>query len=104
MHQANVRTQSILSHLKSSTDNIVQFLLQAARDCLGTNDVVFAGGCPIFTDFVNFEDKKEIQPALLNAINACTLKAFAAFNEAQGKLEDINLLNTTTRKNPRSRT
>ena len=79
-------------------DNIVQFLLQAARDCLGTNDVVFAGGCPIFTDFVNFEDKKEIQPALLNAINACTLKAFAAFNEAQGKLEDINLLEYDNKK------
>ena len=79
-------------------DNIVQFLLQAARDCLGSNDVVFAGGCPIFTDFVNFEDKKEIQPALLNAINACTLKAFAAFNEAQGKLEDINLLEYDNKK------
>ena len=79
-------------------DNIVQFLLQAARDCLGTNDVVFAGGCPIFTDFVNFEDKKEIQPALLNAINACTLKAFAVYNEAQGKLEDINLLEYENKK------
>lgn len=79
-------------------DNIVQFLLQAARDCLGSNDVVFAGGCPIYTDFINFEDKKEIQPALLNAINACTLKAFAAFNEAQGKLEDINLLEYDNKK------
>ena len=41
-----------------------------------------------YSDFINFQDEKEMTGPLLNAMNACTHKAFNETNLRKGTLVD----------------
>lgn len=75
-------------------DGIVDYVLDVARQQLGSGvRLVFAGGCPVYTDVHDLMSEKDVAPVLVNAINACTTKAYHKKCLELGQIRDLNFKN-----------